>query len=74
MAEIMNNTTSPLTFHHDGRKFEVKICPRDSEEIPDRLWNIFKKNSRVKAMLERQEILVIVEAPSLLSKIKSFFY
>jgi len=74
MAEIMNNTVRPVTFHHNRGKFEVKIYPRDSEEVPDNLWKIFKKNSRIKDMLEKQEIIVIEEAPGLLTKIKKFFY
>lgn len=74
MAEIMNNTLAPVTLHHNKRKFEVKIYPRDSEEVPDKLWKIFKKNSRIKAMLESKEIMVIEEAPGLLTRIKRYFY
>jgi len=80
MAEIMNNTPRPVTLHN--KKWgEYKIHPRDSVTMDNKAWEFFKKNGVVKQLLKRKELIVIEEAPSLLTKIKTlsgkiknFFY
>lgn len=76
MAEIVNNTLHPFTFHFkDGENsLEWKIHPQDSEEIPNKIWVQIKKNKRVQKMILDKEIHVLNEPVSLVKKLISFFY
>jgi len=73
MAEIINNTLRPITLHNKELG-EYKIYPQDSKVIDDKAWNYFKKNGAVNRLIVNKDLVALDESPSLLKKIKNFFY
>ena len=76
MPKIHNNTAHPVVFHSclkNGLRFQITIPALGNAEVEDKLWKKFKKNSRVKDMIKKGEI-VSDTLPGLLEKIIKFFY
>ena len=69
MARIGNNTNHSLKFH----QHKIEIAPYGWAEIDSKTWKTFKKNSRVKELIKREEIVVLSEESGFWKKFLNYF-